>query len=148
MKAIESFQINVMIYVSDASVVYNSSILISYEASTPFCSSENLIKAINQAVLTQTLTRKLRLYGFTNISATMLPSLIADTLKPTLSPTSSPTDRYIKYPNTTRGVAPFCLVKVNERYAYPFIHHYGSKVPYSDKIQKCDCNGGTGNTYG
>ena len=147
MFAIESFQINVLIHISDAHVIYNSSIIVNYEATTIFCSSETLIKTINQAVLTQTLTRKLQLYGFPNISATILPSLIAESSKPTLSPTSSPTDMY---PKTTRGVAHFCLVKVNERFAYPFIHHYGSKVSNLDAnwIQKCDCNGGTGNTYG
>ena len=80
----------------------------------------------------------------------MLPSLIAETSKPTLTPTSSPTNGYVKYPKTARGVAPFCLVNVNQRFAYPFIHHYGSKEPTfdADKIQKCDCNDGTGNIYG
>lgn len=168
--AIKYYLLNVDVHIYDHAVLADSSIVVSYKANTTSCSSGTLINYINRVVFYGFLTSELYYGGLVDASAKILPSLVAESTKPTSSPTSSsptffstssptlsptsptlsptlsPTAKYRQYPKSPRAAAPFCLVKVNDQFAYPFFHHYGSIDYTGDKYKpsKCNCNDGTG----
>ena len=138
-----ALQLYVDIKISDTSSRDNSLIVVNYVASTTSCSSKTLIDAVNEAILTSILTNTLHEYGFVNATANTLPSFIST---PTSTPTLSPTSKYKEYPKVSPNLAPFCFVKVNDNFAYPFLFHFGSTSFEGDvfKPHQCNCKDGTG----
>ena len=120
-----ALQLYVDIKISDTSIRDNSLLVVNYVASTKSCSSKTLIDAVNKAVLTSILTNTLHEYGFVNATANILPSFIST---PTSTPTFSPTSKYKEYPKVSPNLAPFCFVKVNDHFAYPFLFHFGVEI--------------------
>ena len=138
-----ALQLYVDVRIYDTVVRDNSLFVVSYVASTISCNSKKLLDAVNEAVLTSTLTNALHVEGFANATATILPSFIST---PTSIPTLSPTSKYKEYPKSSRALAPFCFVKVNDNFAYPFLFHYGSTFYDGDiyKPNQCNCNDRSG----